>query len=123
MASLLVIVAAGSGTRLGRKEPKALVALAGRPILSWTLDAFAPVGFARTVVAAPPERLADFERLVGGSARVVAGGSTRSESVRRGIEALVPGDDDVVAVHDAARPFLTADEVRAVLRAAGETGA
>ena len=123
MAALLVIVAAGSGTRLGRQEPKALVPLAGRPILSWTLEAFAPAGFSRTVVTAPPDRLAEFERLAGGRARVVAGGETRSASVRRGFEALGAGDDDVVAVHDAARPFLTADEIRAVLSAAEKTGA
>ena len=123
MSNLLLIVAAGSGARLGRPEPKALVPLAGRPILTWTLEAFAPTGFARTVVAAPPDRLAEFERIAGTRARVVAGGETRSASVRRGFEALGAKDDDVVAVHDAARPFLTADEIRAVLRAAGETGA
>jgi 2-C-methyl-D-erythritol 4-phosphate cytidylyltransferase len=123
VAALLLIVAAGSGTRLGHAEPKALVPLAGRPLLEWTLDAFAPVAIARTVVSAPADRLADFERIVGARARVVAGGETRSASVRRGVEALGAAADDVVAVHDAARPFLTAEEIRAVLRAAEETGA
>ena len=100
MAALLLIVAAGSGSRLGRAEPKALVPVAGRPLLAWTLDAFARVAFARTVVAAPPDRIEDFEKLVGARGRVVAGGDTRSASVRRGIEALAPSSDDVVAVHD-----------------------
>ena len=123
MANLLVIVAAGTGTRLGRPEPKALVPLAGRPMLAWTLDAFAPVAFERTVVTAPPDRIADFEQLVGGRGRVVAGGATRSASVRRGVEALAPADADIVAVHDAARPFVSPDEIVQVLRAAEETGA
>jgi 2-C-methyl-D-erythritol 4-phosphate cytidylyltransferase len=123
VAALLLIVAAGSGSRLGRAEPKALVPLGGRPLLSWTLDAFAPVAFERTVVTAPPDRLVDFERLVGGRGRVVPGGATRSASVRRGVAALAPADADVVAVHDAARPFLAPDEIRAVLRSAEETGA
>ena len=123
MANLLLIVAAGSGSRLGRPEPKALVPLGGRPLLSWTLDAFAPIAFDQTVVAAPPDRVADFERLVGGRGRVVAGGATRSASVRRGVEALAPDDGDVVAVHDAARPFVTVAEIRSVLRAAEEAGA
>ncbi len=123
MANLLVIVAAGSGSRLGRPEPKALVPLAGKPLLSWTLDAFAPAAFARIVVAAPPDRIADFERLAGGRARVVGGGETRAASVRRGCEALELRDEDVVAIHDAARPFVTEEEIRAVLRAAEETGA
>jgi 2-C-methyl-D-erythritol 4-phosphate cytidylyltransferase len=123
VAALLLIVAAGSGSRLGRAEPKALVPLAGRAMLDWTLDAFAPVAFARTVVTAPPDRVGDFERLVGGRGRVVAGGVTRSASVRRGVDALAPADADIVAVHDAARPFVSADEIRAVLHAAEETGA
>jgi 2-C-methyl-D-erythritol 4-phosphate cytidylyltransferase len=123
LSLLLIIVAAGSGSRLGRAEPKALVPVAGRPLLSWTLDAFARVEFARTVVTAPPDRVAAFEKLVGARGRVVAGGDTRSASVRRGVEALAPAADDVVAVHDAARPFLSADEIRGVLRAAEETGA
>ena len=123
MAALLLIVAAGSGSRLGRGEPKALVPLAGRPILSWALEACVPAAFARTVVAAPPDRVDEFSRLVGARARVVAGGATRSDSVRRGVEALGFSDGDVVAIHDAARPFVSAGEIDAVLRAAGETGA
>jgi 2-C-methyl-D-erythritol 4-phosphate cytidylyltransferase len=123
VASLLLIVAAGSGSRLGRPEPKALVPLAGRPLLEWTLEAMRPAGFARAVVTAPPDRLEQFRRLVGERAVVVPGGETRSASVRRGIEALAPSDDDIVAVHDAARPLVTAEETRRVLDAAREVGA
>ncbi len=123
MASLLLIVAAGSGSRLGRFEPKALVPLAGRPMLSWALDAFVPLSFAQTVVTAPPDRVEEFSRVAGSRARVVAGGQTRSDSVRRGFEALAASDGDIVAIHDAARPFVTAEEIGAVLRAAEKTGA
>lgn len=123
MAALLLIVAAGSGSRLGHGGPKALVPLAGRPILSWALDAFLPLAFARTVITAPPDRVGEFSRIVGATARVVAGGDSRSESVRRGVEALAAADGDIVAIHDAARPFVTAAEIEAVLRAAGQTGA
>jgi 2-C-methyl-D-erythritol 4-phosphate cytidylyltransferase len=123
VANLLLIVAAGTGTRLGRGEPKALVLLAGQPLLSWTLETFGPVGFARTVVTAPPDRLAEFTRIVGERGRAVAGGETRSGSVRRGCEALEAADGDVVAVHDAARPLLAASEIHAVLHAARESGA
>jgi 2-C-methyl-D-erythritol 4-phosphate cytidylyltransferase len=123
LASLLLIVAAGSGIRLGRREPKALVPLAGRPLLSWTLDALAPAGFARTVVAAPADRLEEFRRLAGGAVTLVAGGDTRSASVRRGFEALGASDDDIVAVHDAARPLITAAEASAVVAAAARMGA
>jgi 2-C-methyl-D-erythritol 4-phosphate cytidylyltransferase len=65
----------------------------------------------------------EFGAIARGRALVVAGGETRSASVRRGIEALRPEADDVVAVHDAARPFVNGDEIRAVLEAAEKSGA
>jgi 2-C-methyl-D-erythritol 4-phosphate cytidylyltransferase len=74
-------------------------------------------------VAAPPDRVEEFSRVVGPRGKVVAGGETRSASVRLGFEALAPADEDVVAVHDAARPFLTEPEIEEVLRAGAETGA
>jgi 2-C-methyl-D-erythritol 4-phosphate cytidylyltransferase/2-C-methyl-D-erythritol 2,4-cyclodiphosphate synthase len=123
MARLLLIVAAGSGNRLGQSMPKALVPLAGRPLLDWTLDSAVPVSFARIVVAAPPDRVAEFAALCGRRATVVAGGPTRSDSVRRGAAALAPSDADTVAVHDAARPLVTADEMASVLEAAERHGA
>ncbi|MET0619018.1 MAG: 2-C-methyl-D-erythritol 4-phosphate cytidylyltransferase [Thermoanaerobaculia bacterium] len=122
MANLLLIVAAGSGTRLGRPEPKALVPLAGRPLLSWTLSSLASAGFTRTVVAAPPDRLEEIRGVVGGVVQVVAGGETRSASVRAGFTALSASDEDVVAVHDAARPLVTAAEAAEVMAAAARTG-
>jgi 2-C-methyl-D-erythritol 4-phosphate cytidylyltransferase len=123
VAALLLIVAAGSGSRLGRDEPKALVTLAGRPILAWALDAFLPLSFARTVVTAPPERVDEFARVAGPVVRVVRGGVTRSDSVRRGVEALGASEGDIVAIHDAARPFVTTAEIEAVMLAAEATGA
>ena len=123
MARLLLIVAAGSGSRLGKATPKALVRLAGRPLLDWTLDSVSGAGFDRAVVAAPPDRIGEIARLVGARATVVAGGETRSDSVRRGAAALSARDGDVVAVHDAARPLVSAEEVRAVLDAAERHGA
>jgi 2-C-methyl-D-erythritol 4-phosphate cytidylyltransferase len=123
MAQLLLIVAAGSGSRLGRPEPKALVPLAGRPLLAWTLEASTPIGFERTAVTAPPDRLEEFARVVGSRARVVAGGETRSHSVRLGFEALAAAEKDIVAVHDAARPLVTAEEAARVLSAAEKSGA
>src|SRR5262249_20158591 len=81
----------------------------------------AEAGFARTVVAAPPVHVAEFERIVGPHVRVVAGGETRSASVRKGVEALAPADEDIIAVHDAARPLVTPAEIAAVV-GAGERG-
>jgi 2-C-methyl-D-erythritol 4-phosphate cytidylyltransferase len=123
MALLLLIAAAGSGARLGRGEPKALVSLSGRPMLGWVLDALAPLSFDRAVVSAPPDRLEAFAAVAGGRASVVPGGATRADSVRRGFEALAPADADYVCIHDAARPLVTAAEARAVIEAARAGGA
>ncbi len=118
-----LIAAAGSGVRLGRGEPKAVARLSGRPLLAWTLDVFVPLRLDRLLVTAPPDRVDEFAAIAQGRAIVVAGGETRSASVRLGIAALRPDADDVVAVHDAARPFLREKEIRAVLEAAEKSGA
>jgi 2-C-methyl-D-erythritol 4-phosphate cytidylyltransferase len=123
MARLLIIAAAGMGSRLGRDEPKALVPLAGRPLIAWTLDAISPVPFARRRVAVPPGRENRFEAAIGGRAGIVAGGETRAASVRRAFESLEAEPADLVCVHDAARPFVTSAEVLAVMEAAESTGA
>jgi len=123
MPRFLIIAAAGSGTRLGGGQPKALVPLCGRPMIAWTLQAFSPVAFSGVVIAAPPGRVEEFAALAGSGVRVVAGGDRRTDSVRCGFEALAAGDSDLVCVHDAARPFVTADEANAVLDAAERVGA
>jgi 2-C-methyl-D-erythritol 4-phosphate cytidylyltransferase len=120
---ILVVVAAGGGTRLGRGAPKALVPLRGEPILEWALRAFEGVAVDRAVVTAPASHREELERIAGRRARVVPGGATRSESVRAGFAAAEAADDDVVAVHDAARPFLRGAEAEAVFAAAAAHGA
>jgi len=123
MARLLIVAAAGMGSRLGRDEPKALVPLAGRPLISRTLDAVATIHFARAIVAAPPGREGDFEAAVEGRARIVPGGHTRAASVRQAFESLGAEPADLVCIHDAARPLVSAAEVISVLEAAERTGA
>jgi 2-C-methyl-D-erythritol 4-phosphate cytidylyltransferase len=106
--AVAVLVAAGSGERLGAGRPKAFVVLAGRPMLEWSLDALRAAGIDDVVVALPPgERAPD--GCIG-----VAGGATRSASVRAGLAAAPPGD---VVVHDAARPLVPASLFAATLAA------
>lgn len=121
--NLLILPAAGSGARLGRSGPKALVPVLGRPILFWTLDALSVIPFGRVVVVAPSDRTAEFEKLLRGRAAVVAGGPTRSSSVRRGFEACGAEPSDLVCIHDAARPLIGPEEAKAVLAAAEASGA
>ena len=117
-----VIAAAGSGVRLGAGGPKALVEVAGRPLVEWSLEAFeAARSVANAVVAAPPQLVDDFEMaLLGGASvrtnefgvRVVAGGESRSESVAAAVAVL---EAEVAVVHDAARPLVTAELIDAVV--------
>jgi 2-C-methyl-D-erythritol 4-phosphate cytidylyltransferase len=98
--AVALVVAAGSGERLGAPSPKAFAVLAGRPMLEWSLEALRVAGVERIVVAVPPERI-HWEPDPG--VTVVAGGAARSHSVRNAL-AAAPGGDAVI-VHDAARPL------------------
>jgi 2-C-methyl-D-erythritol 4-phosphate cytidylyltransferase len=117
--TVALIVAAGSGERLGAGRPKAAVELAGDTLLNWSLVAIAATpSVSRVVVALPPELVrSGFEvRREGGySIELVEGGESRSQSVLRALE--VAGEDDIVLVHDAARPLVTPALAGAVLDA------
>jgi 2-C-methyl-D-erythritol 4-phosphate cytidylyltransferase len=106
--AVALLVAAGSGERLGAGRPKAFVVVAGRPMLEWSLEALRAAGIDEVVVALPPGEAAPHDCLG------VAGGATRSESVRAALAAAPPGD---VVVHDAARPLVSPDHVRETLAA------
>ncbi|GIU97933.1 MAG: hypothetical protein KatS3mg013_1736 [Actinomycetota bacterium] len=103
-----VIVAAGSGSRLGGREPKAFRRLGARSILARAAAGAASApGVVRIVVAVPAgleARAREELRDLPVPTEVVAGGPTRQDSVRLGLEAL-PEDPPVVVVHDAARCF------------------
>ena len=106
----VIVVAAGSGRRFG--GAKQYAPLGGRRVLDWSLDAARAGGRGVVLVVAPtevgrPEPAADV---------VVAGGATRSGSVRAGL-AAVPADAPRIVVHDAARPFAPPELFDAVLAA------
>jgi 2-C-methyl-D-erythritol 4-phosphate cytidylyltransferase len=114
-----IVVAGGKGVRLGSGEPKAFVLLGGTPMLALSLAAFDRHPAIDTIVAVvPPEKIYAANELCTRCCRstetiVVAGGTQRWQSVRNGIDAA--GDSEWVAVHDAARPFVTADAIDAAL--------
>ncbi|AEG45330.1 2-C-methyl-D-erythritol 4-phosphate cytidylyltransferase [Isoptericola variabilis] len=123
MTVLAILTAAGSGTRLGRDLPKALVELGGFPLVLHAARRLAASGVVdRIVVTAPPGLTAAMSDVVTADAhvvrpvRVVDGGPTRQASVAAGL-ALAGGDDDVVLVHDAARPLASPELVRRVVAA------
>jgi 2-C-methyl-D-erythritol 4-phosphate cytidylyltransferase len=123
-----LVVAAGSGERLGAGRPKAFVVVGGRPMVTWSLDAIAGADIPRAVVAVPPGHGAAAEDALGAHAErfplglaFVEGGETRSESVRNALAAA--GDVESVLVHDAARPFAPPALFAATLEALAEADA
>ena len=123
MTTAVIIVAAGSGTRLGSPLPKAFVSGAGKPMLQHALAGLA--GWARVdaIVLVVPE---GYEAPAGAIARalagdlpsvlVVAGGETRGDSVQAGLSALPPETTHVL-IHDAARPLMPSEVFDRVLDA------
>ncbi|MGH9165817.1 MAG: 2-C-methyl-D-erythritol 4-phosphate cytidylyltransferase [Acidimicrobiales bacterium] len=118
MSVWVVVVAAGAASRFG--VAKQFGTLGGRRVLDWSLEAVASVADG-VVLVVPASRI---DRAEPAADRVVAGGATRSASVRCGL-AAVPDDAEVIVVHDAARPLAAADLfVRSVAAvAAGADGA
>jgi 2-C-methyl-D-erythritol 4-phosphate cytidylyltransferase len=124
-----ILLAAGSGSRLGRGTPKAFAELDGRPLLAFSMEAMARCPRVdRIVVVAPPDRIDEVGEVVARTApgpaieAVVPGGRTRRESVRLALEAL-PSDADVVVCHDAARPFASPALYARVIEAVGPSAA
>jgi 2-C-methyl-D-erythritol 4-phosphate cytidylyltransferase/2-C-methyl-D-erythritol 2,4-cyclodiphosphate synthase len=126
----VIVVAAGSGSRLGSDLPKAFVPLGNSTILQTALEPIFGMSEAvQVVVVVPGEELAYAYELVGNSAgpaaefvSVVVGGATRQASVASGLDALWP-EVNVVLVHDAARPFTPValfESVVARVRATGD---
>lgn len=123
-----LLVAAGSGSRLGAQVPKALVAIAGTPLVVLSARALMVTPqVTALVVVAPQTHQARVSDLLRGDwtrelpIEIVAGGAERQDSVRAGL--AVAGNPDLIAIHDAARPFIDAVTIDAAIRAAQEDGA
>ncbi len=120
-----IIAAAGAGRRLGSAVPKQLLDLGGRTILQRSVEAFADHPRVDDVIVVLPPALLrqppDWMR-ARGSVRVVAGGDRRQDSVANAFDA-VPAGTDIVLVHDAARPFVSAELISRAIDAAAAHGA
>lgn len=128
MKTQLIIPAAGMGTRLGCALPKALVPLGGQPILALALKRLSPMRWQNPViVVAPAAHLGLFEEALRDLALprpvlLIEGGERRQDSVWNALQALEP-DTEIVAIHDAARPFVPLRSVEASIDAAARYGA
>ncbi|TFV63870.1 UNVERIFIED_ORG: 2-C-methyl-D-erythritol 4-phosphate cytidylyltransferase [Bacillus sp. AZ43] len=116
MHAVAIVAAAGSGSRLGAELPKALVPLAGRPLVCWAVDGLRAGGVDEVVVTVPSSAREAFAAVLPADVRIADGGSSRTASVRAGLAVASPAAD-VVLVHDAARPLTPPDVVARVLGA------
>lgn len=115
MSVAVIVVAAGTGERLGAGQPKALVSLRGQTILDWSVRAFlAHRDVDRLVVVAPDAACEAIAATLPAGSRVVSGGASRQESVQCGLAALTD-DVDLVLVHDAARPLVPSAVITSVV--------
>jgi 2-C-methyl-D-erythritol 4-phosphate cytidylyltransferase / 2-C-methyl-D-erythritol 2,4-cyclodiphosphate synthase len=119
MSVVAVIVAGGSGLRAGGGLPKQYQLVGGKPVIRWTLEAFLNhplISKVQTVIGIGHETL--FAEATKGLTTLltpVAGGGTRQDSCRAGIEACAPFLPTKVLIHDAARPFLSPELISSVI--------
>jgi 2-C-methyl-D-erythritol 4-phosphate cytidylyltransferase / 2-C-methyl-D-erythritol 2,4-cyclodiphosphate synthase len=133
--NVAIIPAAGSGVRFGGEKPKQFLEIRGVPIIIHTLRSFdACPDIDGIIVALQPAETDSFQQLLKSYAlrkpiRVVSGGRERSDSIANALAAAgewcpeLQDLPELVAVHDAVRPFVTAAQISAVLARARETGA
>lgn len=120
-----LIVAAGRGSRFGSPLPKQYALLDGQPVLRRTVAALRSAAAIGQIVVVIGEADAPlYEAAIAGLdlRKPVHGGASRQQSVLNGLEALATSPPDFVAIHDAARPFVRADDIEACLAAAAQPG-
>jgi 2-C-methyl-D-erythritol 4-phosphate cytidylyltransferase len=119
MKTQVIIVAAGTGSRLKQKIPKALVQLKRLPLVAWSLGVFERCSLIDGVVlVAHKSYLKEFQKIANGFKKVkavVPGGAKRADSVRLGLDA-VDENTALVLVHDAARPLIDEASIKRLLQ-------
>jgi 2-C-methyl-D-erythritol 4-phosphate cytidylyltransferase/2-C-methyl-D-erythritol 2,4-cyclodiphosphate synthase len=118
MGTKAIIVAAGKGERAGGAVPKQRRLLAGKPVFRWSLDAFLAHDHIDTCVLVVPTGQERIYRVLSPDRVIVtAGGNSRTASVQAGLTAAMASGDDIVLIHDAARPGLNADIITDLITA------
>jgi 2-C-methyl-D-erythritol 4-phosphate cytidylyltransferase len=123
----VIIVAGGSGERMGGDLPKQFIPLRGKPVLMHTLEAFHRWDAATALLLVIPEAYVSYWTMLCRELgcdvphRIVCGGATRFHSVKQGLGALA--GEELVAVHDGVRPFVSGEVIAACFAAAEEFGA
>jgi 2-C-methyl-D-erythritol 4-phosphate cytidylyltransferase len=126
MKNAVIIVAAGAGKRFGHKTPKQFLNLNGKPMFMWSVKAFASIKSFRQIIVVVPEHMTESlkkkKNKLLANVEFVPGGKERFDSVKNGLYSI-KDDIDFVAVHDAARPLISRQDILAVLKYAEKTKA
>ncbi len=122
-----IVLAGGSGTRLGADRNKVYLPLGGRPVIAWSFEALSGVAGIGTVVLVVRAEDRDLAAGIGlPGVEIVIGGASRQDSELAGLRHLAARIDaraiDTVLIHDGARPLLSPALVTEVLRVAREAG-
>ncbi len=124
-----IIVAAGSGTRFGVEKPKQFLEIYGKPIIVHTLERFEScLTVDEIILVLPAAEIENFQKKVEKYnlkklAKIIAGGTSRAESVFNGLNSIDSKQTKIVAVHDGARPLVSIEEITRTIEKARETGA
>ncbi len=124
-----IVLAGGRGTRLNSATPKQFLQLGDRPILLWSLETFDTIDEIDHILAIiPADCISTAEQLLEKNRidkllKIVPGGVTRQESAYRALESCDFSDDDIVLIHDAARPFVTREIILKCLSETARVGA
>ena len=120
------ILAGGLGLRCS-DTPKQFLMLGGKPVVRWSIDAFAACAQVEgIVITCPGNEIPRMKALAddcGLTVRVIAGGQTRQISSRNAVNSIICGENDIIVIHDAARPFVTPEMILECASKANETGA
>lgn len=125
----VIIVAGGTGARMGTDKPKQFLHLAGIPVLAYTLMRFnAALPDAPMVLAVHPDWMDEAHTIVNelpfsSQVELTPGGKTRFHSVQKALERIPNKEGAMVAIHDAVRPLVTEELIIRTLQKAKETGA
>jgi 2-C-methyl-D-erythritol 4-phosphate cytidylyltransferase len=128
LMNVAIIVAAGSGTRFGTKTPKQFLEIGGKPLLIHTLERFEFCSAVDEIVLVLSAgeiknfRIAAEKFNLKKLSKIISGGETRAASVLNGFN-IIESSAKIIAVHDGARPLVTAEEITKTVEKARETGA
>jgi len=124
MKTVAIIVAGGSSKRFGKKIPKQFQILAGKPLLSHTIEKFEKSSLVDKIYVVVAEGYLEYtaEKITNPYnfkkvSKIVSGGETRQQSVRKGLEAC-PLSTDIVVIHDGARPLVSVSDINKVIETA-----